>query len=274
LWAGKGSNADEKTFGGNLGKILASGRKVVNVDEGKEPAEFWSALGGKTDYPTSKELQEGMREPRLFECTTASTGSFKMFEVFNYAQDDLCHDDVMMLDCFSEVYIWIGEESTKEERDNSFKAALDFVANAPDGRSKDTPIYRIYAGAEPPTFTCHFLGWDDRVANDFSDPYAKKLQKLGSAGGAGKPQDSKSPTAKHAQMERVGASDIGYADWKTKVCSLSDLQNGVPAGVDPSIKELYLADAEFQKMFKMDKAAWVGQQKWKKDQAKKSNKLF
>jgi len=246
----------------------------VNVDEGKEPAEFWSALGGKTDYPTSKELQEGMREPRLFECTTASTGSFKMFEVFNYAQDDLCHDEVMMLDCYSEVYIWIGADSTKEEKEGTFKAALDFVATAPDGRSKDTPIYRIYAGTEPPMFTCHFLGWDDHKANDFSDPYAKKLQKLGLSAAGGKMQDSKSPTAKHAAVERVQASDIGYADWKTKVCSLAELQAGTPAGVDPGNKELYLADAEFQKLFKVDKANWQGQQKWKKDQGKKANKLF
>jgi hypothetical protein len=173
------------------------------------------------------------------------------------------------------VYVWVGHDSTKEEKDNAFKAALEFVAKAPDGRSKDTPVYRIFAGSEPPTFSCHFLGWDDRKANDFSDPYASKLKGLGSAQGAGKAQDSKSPKGgSGGGVERVSAGDIGYADWKTTFFSLSDLQNGNPKGVDPAVKELYLADAEFQKLFKSDKASWVNAQKWKKDQAKKANKLF
>jgi hypothetical protein len=274
VWAGKGANASEKTFASNIGRILASGRKVQSVDEGSEPADFWSAIGGKGEYPNSKDLEEGLREPRLFHCTTASTGSFKMTEVFNFTQDDLCNDDVMIMDTFAEVYVWVGHDSTKEEKDNAFKAALDFVANAPDGRSKETPIYRIFAGSEPPTFSCHFLGWDDRKANDFSDPYANKLKNLGSATGVGKATDSKSPTAAKGGLERVTAGDIGFSDWKSSSHSLADLQNGCPKGVDPGSKELYLADAEFLKLFKLDKNAWIGQPKWKKDQAKKANKLF
>lgn len=32
-------------------------------------AEFWSALGGKTEYQTSKSLQNTVMAPRLFGCS-------------------------------------------------------------------------------------------------------------------------------------------------------------------------------------------------------------
>lgn len=33
------------------------------------PADFWSTLGGKKDYQTSKSLQKTIRPPRLFGCS-------------------------------------------------------------------------------------------------------------------------------------------------------------------------------------------------------------
>ena len=36
-----------------------------------------------------------------------------MDEVFNYAQSDLIDDDVMLLDCFTQVFLWIGSQSVR-----------------------------------------------------------------------------------------------------------------------------------------------------------------
>jgi len=44
--------------------------------------------------------------------------------------------------------------------------------------------------------------------------------------------------------------------------------------IDPSRKEQYLPDAEFQQVFGMNKADFEKQPAWKKDQAKKKNNLF
>lgn len=41
-------------------------------------------------------------EPRLFECSN-QTGTFKCVEIFDFSQQDLDTDDVMLLDTFSEV---------------------------------------------------------------------------------------------------------------------------------------------------------------------------
>ena len=39
-----------------------------------------------------------------------------MKEVYNFAQHDLNNNDVMVLDAFSTVYIWLGRNANKAER--------------------------------------------------------------------------------------------------------------------------------------------------------------
>lgn len=51
-------------------------------------------------------------------------------------------------------------------------------------------------------------------------------------------------------------------------------QAGVPAGVDPKNKELYLNDADFTSLMGMTKAAWETAPAWKKTAAKKKVGMF
>ena len=53
-------------------------------------------------------------EPRLFECSN-STGYFYMKEVPNFTQMDLNNYDIMVLDVYNTVYVWVGRKSTKAE---------------------------------------------------------------------------------------------------------------------------------------------------------------
>jgi len=216
-----------------------------------------------------------VRDPRLFLGTTAATGSFKLTEVFNFTQDDLINEDVLILDVGSEIFVWIGHESSKEEKDQAMKTALEYVQHLPDGRSPDTPVYRVMAGAEPPTFTCHFFGWDEKRASDFSDPYAKKLAAMGSASAAGHVAAASGASEQKASggLQRVTASDIGYLDASSKH-SLADLQANKIANVDPQHKEQYLSDGDFAAVFKVSRDDFNKQPKWKQDNAKKAAKLF
>jgi len=267
VWCGKGSNAAEKVVAMNIVKILQGSRSVQQIDEDAEPAEFWAALGGKGEYSRTKELEEGVREARLFNCSTV-VGSFKVTEIFNFTQDDLINDDVMILDTYTEVFVWVGHDSTKEEKDLAMSTALDYVKKAPDGRSADTPVYRVFAGHEPPNFSCHFFGWDDTKAADFEDPYAKSLQKLG-VPVVRKAADSKEET----KVERVSADLIGFIDPTKQHFTQAQLIAGVQ-NINPAAKEQYLADAEFVALFKMSKDDFNKLSKWKKDEAKKKTKLF
>jgi len=264
LWCGKGSNKHEKDVATNIANILKATRKLVVVEEGHESNEFWNHLGGKAVYASTKELEEGIKEPRLFHCS-AVHGAFKVTEVFNFSQDDLINDDVMILDTYSEVFVWVGHDSTKEEKDQALKTALEYVKKAPDGRSPDTPVYRVFAGAEPPNFSCHFHGWDDKKASDFEDPYQKSLGKI-TGKSSGDSKDS------HA-AERVTESLIGYIDPTKQHFTFAQLTAGVK-DIDPHQKEQYLSEEEFKSIFKVSKTEFNTQPKWKKDNQKKDKKLF
>jgi len=53
--------------------------------------------------------QSETRPPRLFECSDAS-GNFKIEEVVgDWTQSDLNPDNVMLLDAWTALYVWIGE---------------------------------------------------------------------------------------------------------------------------------------------------------------------
>lgn len=62
---------------------------------------WWPRLTCAVDC-AEPELQDSPREPRLFLCSNA-TGTFKVEEVFNFSQDDLQDDDVMLLDTYTQV---------------------------------------------------------------------------------------------------------------------------------------------------------------------------
>eukprot|EP00455_Lapot_gusevi_P028885 TRINITY_DN3093_c0_g1_i8.p1 TRINITY_DN3093_c0_g1~~TRINITY_DN3093_c0_g1_i8.p1 ORF type:complete len:438 (-),score=208.09 TRINITY_DN3093_c0_g1_i8:58-1371(-) len=268
VWFGQHSNDEERQVARNVAAVLKGNRASSEVTEGNEPAAFWDALGGRAEYTTYKNLEGEPKEPRLFHCSNA-TGRFKIEEVFNFTQDDLISDDIMILDLFTEVYVWVGKESNKQEKDQAFQAALDYVANAPDGRDRDCPVFRVEEGSEPPSFTSNFLGWKERAV--FEDIYAKRLRELrGEA-----VEEHKAPAISRA-VTRVAASDIGMLDWNTHHFSLAQLRDreNPPANIDMTQKELYLSDADFQGLFKMSKQQFLGLKAWQRQQEKKKHNLF
>jgi hypothetical protein len=278
VWKGSGSNADEVSVANNIAHILASkykhagGRLVVQVDEGSEPAEFWAALGGKTDYAQTSPGSMAPRDARLFSASTA-TGTFKVEEIDNYDQSDLNDEDVFLLDTYTQLFVWIGSQSTQEEKSKAMEFAQRFISEVDDGRDPDIPIIRVNAGAEPPMFASQFLGWDADYyrKNAFVDPYQAKLNAIA----AEKTKNSGSNTP--APAPALTASAVAAATVSPQrpgAFSLEDLKGGVPPGIDPSLKEEYLDDAIFASVFNMDRAAFRALAKWKRDDLKKKAGLF
>lgn len=264
IWEGEGANSLEKEAAESIAKLMKGSRGIEVVSEGKEPEGFWAAIGGQGEYTKVKEVEVD-HDPRLFRCTY-NVGYFHVDEIYDYCQDDLLEDDVMMLDCYNEVYCWIGRQASEKEKEESLSRAREYVAEATDGRSKDTPIFRVSSGFEPPGFTCHFLGWDaSKASKPEEDPYLKALAAAGiKVGPSGVVQVTES---------NVAAVASGKLAPGTQTFTLAELQ-AKPDSVDMSKREEYLSDSDFQAAFGMDKDSFRKLPKWKAQNLKKGVGLF
>ncbi|XP_044520197.1 gelsolin isoform X1 [Gracilinanus agilis] len=161
LWVGEGASDSEKSGAQELLKVL--GARPVQVAEGKEPDSFWEALGGKTIYRTSPRLKDKKMDahpPRLFACSN-KIGRFTIEEVpGEFMQEDLATDDVMLLDTWDQVYVWVGKDSLEEEKTEALTSAKRYIDTDPANR-RGTPITMVRQGSEPPSFMGWFLGWDN-----------------------------------------------------------------------------------------------------------------
>ncbi|XP_051948893.1 adseverin [Xyrauchen texanus] len=177
VWKGKGASEEEVRGAKYLSEKLKCTSQPIS--EGKEPENFWKALGGKTEYQTSKMLESETiaHPPRLFACSN-KTGRFSIEEVpGEFNQDDLAEDDVMLLDVWDQVFVWIGKDANEVERTESVKSAKMYIETDPSGRDKGTSLVVVKQGHEPPTFTGWFLGWDaSQWDRDVVERAVKSLQ--------------------------------------------------------------------------------------------------
>jgi len=286
-WHGTGALPEEVESADKIANILLShsygppgtappDRQFVPVAEGSEDEEFWGYLGGKCEYAQQPPDMPAPSEPRLFHCTNAY-GVFQVEEVVNFTQEDMLDDDVMILDVGTTVYNWIGSGCNAEEKSKAMETAQEYNRTAQDGRDPDIPIVEVKAGSEPLLFTQFFPGWDPGFAekNKFIDPYEAKLAAMraekAAAGGAEEPMPAPQ------QPAVAGAPSLspsgGFLPASTKF-PYADLSSGCPEGVDPTKKEQYLDDSEFQTKFGMSMAEFDKLAAWKKKKMKQEHKLF
>eukprot|EP01024_Parvocaulis_polyphysoides_P040084 TRINITY_DN3640_c0_g4_i2.p1 TRINITY_DN3640_c0_g4~~TRINITY_DN3640_c0_g4_i2.p1 ORF type:complete len:918 (-),score=215.37 TRINITY_DN3640_c0_g4_i2:1688-4390(-) len=356
-WHGTYASPEEREIAENVSKILVKELELeeIEVKEGEEPDEFWEALGGKTEYAKFSKKGHAPSQARLFQISDASVGGrgISVEEIFDFSQQDLNSHDVMMLDTYYEVFLWMGRSANENERTKAVEVAMDYIKaiSAIDGRDPETPITKVKQGHEIPMFTMYFVGWDpesekeaqsydDRVAEmqakykveeeptkeerefqkvvsqvkdsdavaamnakaeeekkadeekkqvveDEPEPEKKPLSAIMSAfQEKAKPKPKPKPKPKQTQQEPITPPQISAPELSGKPIELNKIpgQDEIPYdelkdlkledGIDPSRKELYLSDDEFQKLFKMDKDDFQGLPKWKQQNLKKGLHLF
>ncbi len=104
-----------------------------------------------------------------------------MKEVYNFMQDDLNNNDVMVLDCYSTLYMWMGKKANKPERTKAIKKVEAYVQGIADERDKKNVQYvEIDPCSEPFQFTTHFPEWEEEVSQKWleMDPYQAELARI------------------------------------------------------------------------------------------------
>uniref|UniRef100_A0A668TKP5 HP domain-containing protein n=1 Tax=Oreochromis aureus TaxID=47969 RepID=A0A668TKP5_OREAU len=242
LWCGKGSSGDERAMAKEVSSAISQnsprGSEEI-IAEGQEPIEFWELLGGKAPYASDKRLQQVVldHEPRLFECSN-KTGRFIVTEVTHFIQDDLSEDDVMLLDTWDQVFIWVGKDANEEERKEALTTSQEYLQTHPGERDPHTPIVLIKQGFEPPTFTGWFTAWDPTKWSS-GKSYEELKKEFG---------DTASPV------------NVTVA-----VCKVFSFLNSM-------LK--YLSDSDFTTVFGMTKDEFVSLPQWKQLKMKKEKGMF
>uniref|UniRef100_A0A8B9R4P6 Villin-1 n=1 Tax=Astyanax mexicanus TaxID=7994 RepID=A0A8B9R4P6_ASTMX len=266
LWYGKGCSGDEREMSKSLADIISKREKQV-IAEGQEPADFWVQLGGKSQYASGKRLQEENLQitPRLFECSN-KTGTFIATEIANFNQDDLDESDVMLLDVWDQVFLWIGNRSNDTEKKEAVLTAQEYLKSHPAGRDPDTPILVVKQSFEPPTFTGWFHAWDPSLWSG-GKSYDQLKAELGDATDI--IQITEVSTGTTVGIIPPSNRPVHPAE-KLVNCLAEDL----PQGVDPAKKEEYLSEEEFNLVLGLSRLDFYSMPLWKQQNVKKEKGLF
>ncbi|XP_034389676.1 advillin [Cyclopterus lumpus] len=266
LWCGKGSSGDERAMAKEVSSVIGQNSQQGSeeiVAEGQEPIEFWELLGGKAPYASGKRLQQMVsdHQPRLFECSN-KTGRFIVTEVTQFTQDDLNEDDVMLLDTWDQVFLWIGKETNEVERKESVVTSQEYLRTHPGARDPGTLILLIKQGFEPPTFTGWFTAWDPSkwIGGKSYEELKKELGEEATPVNVTTEQDC---VESEKSCQSFPPDDL-----------VNKLVNELPEGVDPTQKEKHLSDSDFNHVFGITKDDFASMPRWKQLNMKKVKGMF
>ncbi|VAH85352.1 unnamed protein product [Triticum turgidum subsp. durum] len=159
--------------------VDAPGVTVKHCKEGTESSAFWFALDGKQSYTSKPIMQDTIvREPHLYAFSIRK-GRLEVTEIFNFCQDDLLTEDLMILDTHGEVFIWVGQCVEPKEKQKAFEIGQKYIEHAMsiEDLSPYVPLYKVSEGNEPCFFKTYF-SWDNTKSVIHGNSFQKKLSLL------------------------------------------------------------------------------------------------
>ncbi|MCD9643930.1 hypothetical protein HAX54_031822, partial [Datura stramonium] len=204
-WHGNQSTYEQQQLAAKLAEFLKPGVTVKHTKEGAESSSFWFVLGGKQSYTSRKVAPEVSRDPHLFTYSI-NKGKFEIEEIYNFSQDDLLTEDVLLLDTHAEVFVWIGQSSDPKEKQSSFEIGQKYIEMAAclEGLSPNVPLYKVTEGNEPCFFTT-FFSWDPAKAIAHGNSFQKKVMLLFGVGHASENQPRSNGTNRNGATQRASA---------------------------------------------------------------------
>ncbi|XP_020597986.1 villin-3-like isoform X2 [Phalaenopsis equestris] len=122
--------------------------------------------------------REPESDPHLFSCTF-SDGNLKVSEIHNFTQDDLMAEDVFILYCHSDIFVWVGQQVDARTRLQALNIGEKFLEYdfLMENLSKETPVFLVMEGSEPSFFT-RFFSWDFAKSAMHGNSFQRKLSIL------------------------------------------------------------------------------------------------
>jgi hypothetical protein len=178
-WHGNASSFEQQQWASKVAEFLKSGAAIKHTKEGTESSAFWFALGGKQSYSSKAATQEVVvRDPHLYTFYLKN-GKLEVAEMFNFCQDDLLTEDILILDTHAEVFVWIGQSVDPKEKQKAFDVGQKYIEHAVsmEGLSLEVPLYKVSEGYEPCFFKV-FFSWDNSKSVVQGNSFQKKLVHL------------------------------------------------------------------------------------------------
>ncbi|XP_051150552.1 villin-4-like isoform X1 [Andrographis paniculata] len=174
-WSGSLTSPDNQELAERNLDIIKPNMQSRHLKEGVETEQFWELLGGKTEHPSQKITREKEGDPHLFACTI-SKSLVQVTEIHNFNQDDLLTEDVFILDCHSDIFVWVGKEVDAKSKSKSLQFGEKYLERdfLLEKLSTKTPIYVITEGNEPQFFT-RFFTWDPKKCAMHGNSFERKL---------------------------------------------------------------------------------------------------
>ncbi|XP_024637641.1 villin-4 [Medicago truncatula] len=174
-WYGNLTNSDDQELAERMLDLIKPDLQCRPQKEGAETEQFWELLGVKTEYSSQKIVREAENDPHLFSCNF-SEGNLKVIEIHNFSQDDLMTEDIFILDCHSQIFVWVGQQVDPKRRVQALPIGEKFLEQdfLLETISCSAPIYIVMEGSEPPFFT-RFFKWDSAKSAMLGNSYQRKL---------------------------------------------------------------------------------------------------
>nr|VDD57665.1 unnamed protein product [Brassica oleracea] len=195
---------------------------VAIVDDGKldtesDSGEFWVLFGGFAPIARKVASEDDIipetTPPKLYSIADGQVESIDGNLSKSMMENNKCY----LLDCGSEVFIWVGRVTQVEERKTAIQAAEDFVAS--ENRPKATRITRVIQGYEPHSFKSNFDSWPSGSATPANEEGRGKVAALLKQQGVGLKGLSKSTPVNEdipPLLEGGGKLEVWYIDGKAK----------------------------------------------------------
>ncbi|XP_078610424.1 protein flightless-1 homolog isoform X3 [Branchiostoma floridae x Branchiostoma japonicum] len=176
IWAGQRSTLNTRTKARLMAeKINKNERKneaeISVIRQGQETKAFWELLGGLPDEIMPHVPDDfAPPKPRLYQvCLGMGYLELPQVELGSgqrLRKVVLNTRNVYILDCYSDVFVWLGRKSTRLVRAAALKLSQELCNMLP--RPDVAMVTRVQEGTETQVFKSKFTGWDDIVPVDYT----------------------------------------------------------------------------------------------------------